>query len=142
MQKVVRLRGTSVINLYSRAVKLKGNSLLKECPSEDYFPDPGRKVSPSEGCARLKGVGLKRGGSAIEGMSVLNRSPTWKCRPVDCSVCDLFTLLVHYTQTLLIRILSGDIESVPIKRVKFRENVKAFFSHGQRKLSVIIRCPY
>ena len=92
----------------------------------------------------MKGVGLKRGGSPIEGMSVLKRSPTWKCRPEECSVCDLLTLLVQYTQTLLIRILSGDIESVrhPSKRVKFRENVKAFFSLGQRKLSVMIRCPY
>ena len=40
------------------------------------------------------------------------------------------------------------IESVPVKRdvriklVEFKENVRAFFSQGQSKLSVIIRCPY
>ena len=130
-------------------VSISGVSTLKGIPCwrnvhlRIISPDPGRKVSPLEGCVLLKGVGLKRGGSPIEGMFVLNRSPTWKwCRPVDCSVCDLFTFLVQYTQTLLIRILSGDIESVRMKRVKFRENVKAFISQGQRKLSVIIRCPY
>ena len=31
---------------------------------------------------------------------------------------------------------------VCIKRVEFRENVKAFFPQGQNKLSVIMRCPY
>ena len=129
-------------------VSIPGVSTLKGIPCRRNVhlriisPDPGRKVSTLEGCALLKGVGLKRGGSPIEGMSVLKRSPTWKCRPVECSVCDLLTLLVQYTQTLLIRILSGGIESVRIKRVKFRENVKALISQGQRKLSVIIRCPY
>ena len=115
-------------------VSIQGVSTLKGIPCRRNVhlriisPDPGRKVSTLEGCALLKGVGLKRGGSPIEGMSVLKRSPTWKCRPVECSVCDLLTLLVQYTQTLLIRILSGGIASVRIKRVKFRENVRAFFS--------------
>ena len=36
----------------------------------------------------------------------------------------------------------GPIESVRIKRVEFRENVKAFFPQGQSKLSVIMRCLY
>ena len=31
---------------------------------------------------------------------------------------------------------------VCIKRVEFRENVKAFFPQGQNKLSVTMRCPY
>ena len=35
----------------------------------------------------------------------------------------------------------GDIESVRIKRVEFRENVSAFFPQGQSKLSVIM-CLY
>ena len=34
------------------------------------------------------------------------------------------------------------IESVCIKGVEFRENVRIFFPHRQRKLSVIMRCPY
>ena len=34
------------------------------------------------------------------------------------------------------------MESVRIKRVEFRENVRAFFPQGQSKLSVIMRCPY
>ena len=33
------------------------------------------------------------------------------------------------------------MESVRIKRVEFRENVRAFFPQGQSKLSVIMRCP-
>ena len=33
-------------------------------------------------------------------------------------------------------------ESVRIKRVEFRENVRAFFPQGQSKLSVIMKCPY
>ena len=36
----------------------------------------------------------------------------------------------------------GGIESVRIKRVEFRENIKALFPQGQTKLSVIVRCPY
>ena len=36
----------------------------------------------------------------------------------------------------------GPIESVHIKRIEFRENVWAFFSQGQSKLSLIMRCPY
>ena len=31
---------------------------------------------------------------------------------------------------------------VSIKQVEFRENVRIFFPQGQRKLSVIMRCPY
>ena len=31
---------------------------------------------------------------------------------------------------------------VRIKGVKFRENVRAFCPQGERKLSVIMRCPY
>ena len=78
-------------------VSIPGVSTLKGIPCRRNVhlriisPDPGRKVSTLEGCALLKGVGLKRGGSPIEGMSVLKRSPTWKCRPVECSVCDLLT---------------------------------------------------
>ena len=34
------------------------------------------------------------------------------------------------------------MESVRIKRVEFRENVRAFFPQGQSKLSVIMRCRY
>ena len=34
------------------------------------------------------------------------------------------------------------ILGVRIKRVEFRENVRAFFPQGQSKLSVIMRCPY
>ena len=34
------------------------------------------------------------------------------------------------------------MESVRIKQVEFRENVRAFFPQGQSKLSVIMRCPY
>ena len=34
------------------------------------------------------------------------------------------------------------IESVRIKRVEFRENLSFFFPQGQRKLSVVIWCPY
>ena len=34
------------------------------------------------------------------------------------------------------------MESVRIKRVEFRENVRAFFPQGQVELSVITRCPY
>ena len=36
----------------------------------------------------------------------------------------------------------GAIESVRIKRVEFRENVMAFFSKGQSRLSIITSCPY
>ena len=36
----------------------------------------------------------------------------------------------------------GPIESVRIKRVEFRENVKAFFPQGQSKLSATTKCPY
>ena len=36
----------------------------------------------------------------------------------------------------------GDIESVRVNRVEFRENVGAFFPQGQSKLSVIMRCLY
>ena len=43
--------------------------------------------------------------------------------------------------TLLKQILRGAIESVHIKWVEFIENRRAFFPQGQRKLSVIIRCP-
>ena len=38
--------------------------------------------------------------------------------------------------------IEGAIESVRIKRVEFRKNVRAFFPQGQSKLSVIMRCPY
>ena len=37
--------------------------------------------------------------------------------------------------------IEGVIESVLIKRVEVRENVRAFFPQGQSKLSVIMRCP-
>ena len=36
----------------------------------------------------------------------------------------------------------GDIESVRVNRVEFRENVGAFFPQGQNKLSVIMMCLY
>ena len=36
----------------------------------------------------------------------------------------------------------GDIESVRINRVEFRENVGAFFPQGQNKLSVIMMSLY
>ena len=36
----------------------------------------------------------------------------------------------------------GDIESVRVNRVEFRENVGAFFSQGQNKLSVIMMSLY
>ena len=36
----------------------------------------------------------------------------------------------------------GAMESVCIKRVEFRGNVRAFFLQGQSKLSMIMRCPY
>ena len=35
----------------------------------------------------------------------------------------------------------GTIECVRIKRVEFRENVRAFFPREQSKLSVIMSCP-
>ena len=35
----------------------------------------------------------------------------------------------------------GAMESVHIKRVEFRENVRVFFQRGQSKLSVITGCP-
>ena len=37
--------------------------------------------------------------------------------------------------------IEGVIESVRIKRVGFRENVRAFFPQGQSKLSLIMGCP-
>ena len=37
--------------------------------------------------------------------------------------------------------IEGAIESFHIKRVEFRENVRAFFPQEQRKLLVIVRCP-
>lgn len=56
------------------------------------------------------------------------------------------SLALHQTwtvtvKTLLKQILRGAIESVHIKWVEFIENLRAFFPQGQRKLSVIIRCP-
>ena len=36
----------------------------------------------------------------------------------------------------------GGRENVRIKRVEFREDVRAFFLQGQSKLSVVMRCPY
>jgi len=36
----------------------------------------------------------------------------------------------------------GAIESVRIKCIEFKENVRAFFPQGRSKLSIIIRCPY
>ena len=36
----------------------------------------------------------------------------------------------------------GVIESVLVKRVKFRGNVSAFFTRRKGKISVTIRCPY
>ena len=36
----------------------------------------------------------------------------------------------------------GSIESVHIKGVEFRENIRAFFPQGQRELSVIMKCLY
>ena len=36
----------------------------------------------------------------------------------------------------------GAIKSVRIKRVEFRENIRAFVPQGQEKLSAITRCPY
>ena len=36
----------------------------------------------------------------------------------------------------------GDIESVRVNRVEFRENVGAFFPQGQNKLSVIMMSLY
>ena len=37
--------------------------------------------------------------------------------------------------------IDGAIESVRIKQVEFRENVRAFFPQGESKLTVIKRCP-
>ena len=45
-----------------------------------------------------------------------------------------------YSQTRYNPDTQRAIESVCIKRVEFRENVRAFFSQGQSELSV--RCPY
>ena len=36
----------------------------------------------------------------------------------------------------------GDIESVRVNRVEFRENVGAFFPQGQNKLSIIMMSLY
>ena len=36
----------------------------------------------------------------------------------------------------------GAVESIRIKLIELRVNVRAFFSKGQRKLSLIMRCPY
>ena len=36
----------------------------------------------------------------------------------------------------------GGIETVHIKRVEFRDNVKAFFPQGQIKQFLITSCPY
>ena len=36
----------------------------------------------------------------------------------------------------------GAIKSVRIKRVEFRENIRAYVRQGQSKLSAITRCPY
>ena len=47
------------------------------------------------------------------------------------------TVVGHRSQTQLVRTLRGAIESVRIKQVEFRENVRAFFPQGQSKLSVI-----
>ena len=46
----------------------------------------------------------------------------------------------RYSQTPLIPNTKGAIESVRIKWVGFRENVRTFFPQGQSKLSVTLRC--
>ena len=46
----------------------------------------------------------------------------------------------RYSQTPLIPNTKGAIESVRIKWVGFRENVRTFFPQGQSKLSVTMRC--
>ena len=46
----------------------------------------------------------------------------------------------RYSQTPLIPDTEGVIESVRIKWVEFRENVKALIPQGQSKLSVTMRC--
>ena len=54
---------------------------------------------------------------------------------------DVIPLLYMDSYSQLKQILRGAIESVRIKWVEFIENLRAFFPQGQRKLSVIIRCP-
>ena len=46
----------------------------------------------------------------------------------------------RYSQTPLIPNTKEAIESVRIKWVGFRENVRTFFPQGQRKLSVTMGC--
>ena len=46
----------------------------------------------------------------------------------------------RYSQTPLIPSTEGAIESVRIKWVGFRGNVRTFFPQGQSKLSIIMRC--
>ena len=57
--------------------------------------------------------------------------------------------LVDIQSNLFNKDTEGTIKSVrinelgvSIKRVEFRENVRAFFPQGQSKLSVLMRCPY
>ena len=60
---------------------------------------------------------------------------------IDIDVIPLLYMDNNCYSTLLKQILRGAIESVHIKWVEFIENLRAFFPQGQRKLSVIIRCP-
>ena len=60
----------------------------------------------------------------------------------------LVELRPHISSYLLNKDTEGAIENVHInggvriKRVDFRENVRAFFPQGQSKLSIIMRRPY
>ena len=49
---------------------------------------------------------------------------------------------MYHSQTPVNTDTEGATESVRIKRVGSRVNVRAFFTKGQSKLSVIMRCPY
>ena len=59
---------------------------------------------------------------------------------------------LSFTKALQSNLVNTDTEGViesaringgvSIKRVEFRDNVMAFLPHGQRKLSVIMKCPY
>jgi len=49
---------------------------------------------------------------------------------------------MYHSQTPVNTDTEGAIESVRIKRVELRVNIRAFFTRGQSKLSVIMRFPY
>ena len=73
-----------------------------------------------------------------EALPVRGSSSTWF----------LVELRPHVSSYLLNKDSEGAIENVHInggvriKRIDFRENVRAFFPQGQSKLSIIMRRPY